>query len=278
MLCFALLVGLFRGVAAEGPGIPGPSPVMTRPPAGIPLAYPGGCAAYQLSPHRCDYIVQWAREQAGYGPADPVEVELLGDPACADGTVDCFVARTQSFVVRVRFTGPDRGPGDQSIFCGVGGGSSLLCTDAPVIRRSTPTTNGYRDVPCSGEAPDGCASPVPSAAPTDLAAAQPLQVSALRIPIDHIGAYSIVVGDAVLPNGLLTEATFGLADESPTDTLVTPEGMSLVIRSLDGGAPFESIYEHGWHTGTERVRATLVFEVESFEPGAVLVATDIAVR
>jgi len=39
-----------------------------------------------------------------------------------------------------------------------------------------------------------------------------------------------------------------------------------------------SIYEHGWHAGTERVRATLTFTVESFQPGAVLEVIDISVR
>lgn len=92
-----------------------------------------------------------------------------------------------------------------------------------------------------------------------------------------MGAYSIQVGEATLPNGILTEATFGLADDSPSDVLVTPDGMLLTITSLDGGPPFDNAYRRGWHAGTERVRAWLTFSVEWFEPGAVLRVTGLRV-
>lgn len=281
-LALALILSLLGGpVSASGLGTPDPSPRGTRPPAGVALPYPDGCAAYDLSTQRCDYIVSWARERAGVAPTDPFDVQLLGDPECPDGSVDCTVPRTKSFVVRVRLTAPDGVSSDQSVFCGIGGGSTLLCTDAPVIARHGPTMDdsGYRDRPCSGEAPDApCASPVPSADPDAAAAAQPLEVALVRIPVDQAGGYSIPLGEAILPNGILTEATFGLRDDSPTDLLVSPDGVTLRLESLDGGPPFENVYEHGWRPGTERVRATLSFMVESFEPGAVLEVTNVLVR
>ena len=100
----------------------------------------------------------------------------------------------------------------------------------------------------------------------------------MDIPIDHAGTYKIPVGEATLPNGILSEASFDLGNESPTNVLVSSDGVFLQIESLDGGLPFENIYAHGWHTGTERVSATLTFTVESFESGAVLEVTNLTVR
>ena len=248
------------------------------PAAGVALPYPDGCAAYGLSTRRCDYIVSWAKTEAGYGATDDVAVQLLGDPDCPDGSTDCRPNRTMGFVVRVRINGANEASTDEPVFCGIGGEATLLCTDTPVIRTSTPTTNGYRDVPCNGEAPDSCASPVPRPDAAARVAARPLVVPRLSIPIDHVGDYTVDVGEATLPNGILSNATFGLANASPSDLLITADGVALGVDSLEGGPPFVSIYEHGWHAGTERVRATLTFTVESFQPGAVLEVIDISVR
>lgn len=254
-------------------------PTPSMPPAGVAVPYPAGCGVYHLSPRRCDYIVAWAMQQAGDPEATDVTVQLLGDPECPEGTRTCNVDRTQSFVVRVRLITAGGATRDESVFCGIGGDASLLCTESPVIRRSSPTMAGYTDIPCAGVAPQSpCASPVPSPDPSALAAATMLRVGQLSIPIDHVGAYAIPVGEALLPNGVLREAAFELRNDTPADFLVSPEGVSLMIESLDGGSPFDNIYAHGWHPGTERVKATLVFAVESFEPGAVLEATGITVR
>ena len=252
----------------------------TQPPAGIGLPYPDGCAAYGLSSRRCAYIVGWAEGQAGIDPSSPVTVELLADPLCAAGSSPCDTVRLGGqFVVRVRLLATDGSSSDQSVFCGLGGDRSLLCTETPVIGRSSPTTSGYHDVPCAGEAPENpCASPVPTADPSAVRSAVPLEVPRLEIPIDHTGEYVIPVAEAVLSNGILTEASFGLEDESPTDLIVAPEGVHLEVTSLDGGRPFVNAYDHGWRPGTERVQAELRFTVESFEPGAKLVVTTIVVR
>lgn len=256
-----------------------PSARPTMPPAGVALPYPDGCAAYGLSTRRCDYIVAWAKRGAGYGETDQVRAQLLGDPECPDGSTTCSVVRTMSFIVRVRLIGPDGVSSDVPVFCGVEGNHSLLCTDKPVIQRRSPTMGGYTDVPCAGEAPDNpCASPVPTPDASAVAAARPLHVPRLDIPIDHIGTYTIQVGEASLPNGILSEASFDLVNESPTNVLVSSDGVFLQIESLDGGLPFENIYAHGWHPGTERVSATLTFTVESYDPGAVLEVTNLTVR
>ena len=269
---------------AQAPATSGsPAAGPTKPPVGVVLPYPDGCPAYGLSERRCAYIVDWARQEAGYDPSADVRYELLGDPACADGTVVCQVNRTTAFIVRVRVTAPDGRWSDQSVFCGVGGQYSLLCTGDPAIDLRLPIPSGYEDTPCSGEAGDDtaanvCASPVPSADPEARAQAVPLRGGSLVIPIEHAGPYEVVLGEAELPNGILSDATASLADPAPMDLVVSEDGMRLEITSLDGGPPFVSAYEHGWHPGVEHVEARLVFAVESFEPGAVFEVTDVLVR
>jgi hypothetical protein len=255
-----------------------PTPVPTMPPAGVALPYPDGCATYGLSERRCAYIERWARGQAGLGPDDQATIELLGDPECPDGAVGCEVARTMAFVVRVRVTPAGSAATDASVFCGIDGDLTLLCTETPRIAVHSPILDGYYDVPCSGEAPAGCASPLPGPDPTSVAAAVGLEVAELRIPVDDVGPYSVEVGTAVLPNGLLSEASLALADDRPRDFQLSADGVRLVIESLDGGAPFVNAYERGWRKGTERSRIRLVFELEWYEPGAVLVITGIAVH
>lgn len=261
---------------------PSPSVAVRASPTLFPehgLPYPEGCATYALSARRCAYIVDWARQQAGLTAAETLTVELLGDPACPDGdAAGCEIIRTTSFIVRVRLTTPASVSSDHPLFCGVGGQWTLLCTDQPRIQVGSPMV-GYHDIPCSGEAPEHpCATPLPTIEPAAAAAAVPLEVAAIAIPIDHIGPYSVPVGQAVLPNGILSAAEFGLVDDAPTDVLLGPEGMFLDIRSLDGGEAFKNVYERGWHAGTERVEAILTFTVEWFEPGAALHVNDVLVR
>lgn len=244
-------------------------------------AYPDACATFQLSQRRCDYIVNWARRDAGLGEADPAAIELLGDPACP-GSRDarpCGIMRTMAFVVRVRVIPADGEPSDHPVFCGILSAYTLLCTDRPKIRVITPTTNGYWDVPCSGEAPDApCAPPIPTIDPAAASGARAFSVSDLHIPIDHVGPYSIALGEAILPNGVLTDATLTLADDSPANLLLEGGRVELVLSSLDGGLPFENAYTHGWRPGTERVAVTLEFSVEWFEPGAELVVAEATVK
>jgi hypothetical protein len=249
-------------------------PVATRPPADVAMPYPDGCAAYELSERRCAYIVEWVRGQAGLTADAPVTVELLGDPDCEAGA-ECRLS--MQFVVRVRMTTPGGVPSEYSVLCGLGGQYSLLCNEHPQIRISTPTTSGYGDVPCETE--NGpCATPLPTIEPDAMLASQPLGVGALDIEVDHVGDYTIDVGDATLPNGILSTASFELADEAPKDVLMEPHGIQMQITSLEDGRRLESLYDHGWRPGTERVRVRLRFSVQSFEPGAAIQVLNLEVR
>ena len=93
--------------------------------------FPDECPTYGLSARRCAYIVDWALREAGVA-ADQATVELLGDPGCDGNGGTCY--RTTMFVVRVRVTPGDGPASDHSVFCGVGGERSLLCTETPRIR------------------------------------------------------------------------------------------------------------------------------------------------
>ena len=101
-------------------------------------------------------------------------------------------------------------------------------------------------------------------------------MSSLAIPINHTGTYAIDLGDAVLPNGILTETTATLADDRRSDVLI-PQGIQLQVLGPDA-KPLENAYAQGWRSGTETVHVRLVFTVGSFDPGATLELTNIGVR
>jgi hypothetical protein len=254
--------------------VPG-SPAQVSEP---PLPYAQGCAAFHLSAHRCQAIVDALAAQLMVKPSEATSIELLGDPGCGGGPGD-LCTRSTSFVVRVRFHMADGRAPEDSVFCGVGGQYTILCTETPEIQVSADLLHqGYHDIPCAGEAPAGCASPLPAIDPAAAKDARPLLVQALDIPLDRIGPYSVELGQATLANGILQEASFTLADLHPATWSTTEDGVRLVIESLDGGPPFSNIYEHGWRSGVERVIAKAVFEINSADPGAVMPIRDVVVR
>ena len=86
------------------------------------------------------------------------------------------------------------------------------------------------------------------------------------------------MGRATLPNGILSDARFTLADVH-TRTFQVEDGIRLEVRSLDPSRPpFDNIYTHGWYPGTEDVEVYLVMDVTSFTPGAMLQVRDLVVR
>jgi hypothetical protein len=157
-----------------------------------------------------------------------------------------------------------------TIFC-VGIPDDPGCFDDPHLTATSVTHGGYHDTP------EG-ASPVPSAAPDALAEATELRIDQLDITIDHVGRHEVRLGEARLPNGLLTTADFQLVDDWPSDVTILDRAVGLEVRSLSDGEPIWNIYEHGWREGTERVEAVLVFNVFRFEPGAKLSIQDVVVR
>jgi hypothetical protein len=246
----------------------------------VGLPYPEGCAAFELTARQCDHIVNRLGNELHVDRSTVRDIRLLGDPGCdgvaEDGTkVLCM--STMALVVRVRFIQDDGHVLESAQYCGVGAEYDLGCTDPPTIRLSAPTLSGYQDVPCAGEPPDGCASAVPTIDPAVAPKRRPLEIASLDVPLDHVGHFDIPLGNAVLPNGVLTEGSFALADDAQRDFLLVDGVVSLVVSGPDG-KPVWNVYEQGWRAGTETVDAHLVFDVESLDPGAVLHVRDVAVN
>ena len=90
------------------------------------------------------------------------------------------------------------------------------------------------------------------------------------------GHYVVDLGEAILPNGILSKATATLAHHTRSDVLV-PDGIHLEVIGEDG-KPLVNAYEHGWRAGTEQVHVHLGFSVESFEPRTTLTITGVVLR
>lgn len=225
------------------------------------LPYPAGCAELHLSDGRCAAIVEALVGRAGINEARVSEIALVRQ--------DGWLAAARFRMAGGRTRTAERACG------GLERELDILCTDDPAVIVHTGVD---RDVPCPGEPPDGCASPLPPVDPSVAAMAVPLTVDALDVPIDHVGRYEIPLGIATIPNGMLTERALSLPDASPDGMLFSPEGVSLEVRSTEDGDPVDHAYAHGWRPGIEWVDVGLVFEITQFDPGAVLEVRDVVVR
>jgi hypothetical protein len=217
---------------------------------------------------RCLAITDAAASQLGTTREDVVSIDAVPDPTpeVRDGVTILQTlggARRLNFLVTLA-----DGTVHQVGMCG-GVDMGPPCVDDPHLTWTSVTQGGYHDVP------EG-SSPVPSAAPGDLEMATELHIDRLDIPIDRTGPHEIVLGEAWLPNGLLTTAELSLVDVWPTDLSIVDGRVRLEVRA--DGRPIQNIYEHGWREGTELVEAVLVFDVVHFDPGAKLSITDVVVR
>jgi hypothetical protein len=241
-------------------------------------SYPDGCPAYGLSPKRCAAIVAWATDQLPANHAAIVGTALLPDLSCAGQPAGVLCMRTTQSITTVRFTLADGSVHDYPLFCGVGGQFTLLCSDRPQIEIGTAVDH---DVPCPGTdpgVPGACATPFPSPDPAILAASRPLRVATLDIPVTRTGHHELVVGQAVLPHGYVTEATFALVDDAPAGLLLSGP-LELELRStIPGRPPFGNVYERGIFPGVEAVEVLLVFDVAETAPGVVIGVRDLVVR
>jgi hypothetical protein len=262
------------------------------PGAGRPIAtqlvrpYPGGCADFGFSPERCAAVVTIARHRLATD--DPATtVELLSEPplVCPTDpngrTVVCVRSGGRTAVI-VRITAPDGLEKETPFYCGVGSQGSIACSDHPVVQMRTPI-EGYHDIACGGEDaagnPTDCATPLPAIDVDARKAARPLTVSALDIPIAHDGPYDVRIGTAGIANGVLTTATFTLAQPTRDHLILDEDGVSMQIRPADPTRPpFENYYQHGWYPGVESADVFLEFDVVSHDQGAVLQVRDLVVQ
>ena len=261
-------------VDLASPPTPGSTtaPIPTSASGGV-LPDPVGCAAVPLGRERCLAVVEAARDALGLEPAEVTSVSLAapGSDAPLGGQP----------VATVAFTLRDGNAASFEVRCGGISIYSLVCSDHPSLMLVS-AGGGYTDVPCGptpgGEPGSACATPLPSVDPVAARAAVPLDVPARDIAILSTGHLEIDVGRAVLPNGVLSDATFSVADPR-TDAFRVSGPIRLDVRSLDPSRPpFENLYAHGWYPGTEEVEVFLVLDVTSFTPGATLRVRDLVVR
>ena len=220
---------------------------------------------------RCLAIRDSAANQLGTTREDVVAVEIVTEPTpeTHDGIT---VIRTTSGAgsVDLRVTLADGSTRGAVIRC-AGIPDDPGCFDDPRLVATSAAEGGYRDVPAGS-------SPVPSAAPDAVAAGRKLLIERLDIPIDHVGPYEVLLGEARLPNGLLTTATFKLVDDWPPGITILSRRVDMHVRSAVDGRMIRNIYEHGWREGAEPVEVFLVFDVFRFDPGAVLSIKNVLVR
>jgi hypothetical protein len=219
---------------------------------------------------RCLAMTDSAAQRLHATREDVMSLEIMPEPTLVviDGVAH-IPTRGAAAPIELRVTLAD-GSTRMTSMCG-DIPSGPACMDEPKLETGSFMTGGYRDVPQGS-------SPVPSAAPDAVLAATTLRIDRLDIPIDHTGPYLVTLGEALLPNGLLSTVYFELVDVWPADVTIIEGGVHLEVRSIEDGRRIWNIYEHGWREGTERVEAILVFDVFRFEPGATLSVRDVVVR
>lgn len=222
---------------------------------------------------RCLAMTDFSAVQLGATREDVVSIDVLPEP-----TVPAQGVRSGGGPIHVRVTLRDGTEHVVSMGCG-GIRDQPTCSDRPHLSAVDSIANGYGDVPCAGEPPAGCATAVPTPDPAALADAVALRLPQVDIAIDHVGDYDVRIGEAQLPNGLLTEVAFGFVDDWPSAVTILSGTVQLDVQSLEpDGLPFNNIYEHGWRQGTEHVAAIVRFHVDRFDPGGVLSITNVVVR
>jgi hypothetical protein len=229
------------------------------------------------STQRCLAMTDAAASLVGLTRDDVSATVIVPDPPPKDGVL---VTLGGAAPINVRITLSDGTTRDTSMCGGLASGPT--CTDVPQLEALSGFADGagYKDVPCADDAPPNtCGRPLPTFEPAAVAAARPLSIVKSVIPIDHAGAYTVSLGNASLPNGIVSVASFEFADTWPADLSLEGGMASIELRSLEpGGKPFQNYYEHGWRPGVERIDVVLAFQVLWFKKGAVLNIRDVVVR
>lgn len=268
-------------------GPPRRIPIAAAALVAIAVAVASGCAApitatsgvqpcsAVYSADRCDAILSLAAEQLGVADADVSAIEIAPEPTLEPRTDGVLQIRSGGpFIVVLAHIGGDV---RQVSICG-GVSMEPACRAEQAWTIGVVLGNGYQDVPCPGEPPDGCASPLPSLSPAAIAASSPLRVDRRVIHVSQVGHYEVSLGEATVPNGVLTVEKAELADPWPDGVSIGTDGIRLEVRSLvPGRAPFSDEYEHGWWPGTERVEVFLVFDARRVRPGATIEVVNVVV-
>jgi hypothetical protein len=215
---------------------------------------------------RCEAIALAMADNMGVDPATVTGVVILPPPSIPEGGMD------RAHQVNLRLTFADGGYGDTSFSCpGVSGAFLPHCMAEPHLVLRNPIENGYRDYPEH-------ATPVPEIEPAAAAAATELTIPRIEIPIDAPGPQRVKVGQATLPNGILSETRFATEDTWPSTFVLRQGSVTIEVVSVDRGDTLVNLYEHGWVEGLETVDVYIVFDAGIVRPGARLVVVGLTVR
>ena len=227
----------------------------------------------QLFSHdQCLAMIDVAAAEVSKNRGDVAAVAIVPDPPPEGMTLG------GAWPITVRIALKD-GSTHDSRMCG-GVSIDPACKAEPHLQPRS-VIAAYTDVPCGADPdrPEDCATRPPSPAPIVIAQAKPIELGTLTIPIDHLGAYEVPLGEGSLPNGILSQASFEFAEAWPEDLALEDGRAELGLKSLEpDGKPFDNLYAHGWRPGVERVQATLTFHVQWFAPGATLEIRNVVVR
>jgi hypothetical protein len=181
------------------------------PVAGEPPGDPKPCSEV-YGTQQCLAMTDEAASRTGRTRDDVTGILIVPLPTTENGVV--IIRSGGGFTVRLTFT--DGTTSDESMCGGIPTGPGCMDTPRLEARSIVQEGGGYRDVPCPDPPPAaGCGTPLPTLQPIAIAAARPLTVDQLKIPIDHVGAYEVPLGEAVLANGVVSSASFGFVDDWP---------------------------------------------------------------
>jgi hypothetical protein len=230
-----------------------------------PGRYPEACDDWDFPERQCKAIAAAAADRANADPEEIAEIWLVPFERPQEANLGGMqVARVVVKLVSGREV-------THEVWCGIS--FSPVCDPDARLMQSSGVD---RDVPCSGEAPAGCATLPPTPPPDAVERAEPLEVEAIDIPIDKEGRYRVEVGRATLPNGYLSERSMTIVDPQPTDFWA--DFVQLEVRPDDPGRPpVGSIYREPLD-GSEPVTVYVVFDVTMFHEPSTLQLRDIVVR
>jgi len=235
-----------------------------------PAPYPDGCAGLGFSARRCSAIVDRARADAGLATASAaISVGLL--PPDNSGPRKLSGGQVAQVVFGLR----DGTSAVQPVLCiGVPAGPEDGVCWEPRLAVSSSVSH---DVPCTGEPPAGCPSQiVPDA--TAAAAARPLKLATLDVPVGALGRHEVKVGEVSFPNGYVTMLDARVVNDQPAEFWITG-GIELDLRPADATRPpFGDVYMRPLVRGVERATLWLVFTVTETSPGAVLHLADLVAQ
>jgi hypothetical protein len=252
------------------------TPGASRSASGAVATY--SCPGMTASADYCRRLAAWMRQQTGLSTSVVLRLEELPPPSCMttfEGqTVMCAYGGGPPRTIRAT---TDTGARLERTLPCLGVSLDAICSDTRSLQVESMR---YWDVPCEGEPPAGCATPVVPDAST-LNESRPLLIRSLDVPVGPIGHREVEIGRAIIPNGILSKARFTLAPESQTQNgfLIDPELVRMQVVSLDPTRPpFTNVYERGRFPGVEEVKVLLVFDVAETSDSGVLHIENVEVR